>query len=306
MIQRSLGPLGFKRVLADEPSGHGDQWVPALVRCRGIDFVFIAVYMEDGVGPQGNMHRLQQLANFVSSLKVPWIILGDWNMEPETLEGIGWLSLIKGKVATPAGTTFTCTSGSGRLLDYAVVKANCRELVELGIDGQGVWSPHMGVTCSLRVEVDKVWVTSVVRALPIPKAHGPVGSSWRDRCESFRCSATVRDNGGWNGLKDAELSSDFACFSMAVEAVQTERAGLAGDDRYTGRGGAWLWCAGVRRALPAQGPILSTGLGSSGGLALPGQRSCSGPGEAEGPSGGSDCYHRLAGRFSGQEGQFSS
>ena len=47
----------------------------------------ISLYLKDGEGMSPtNLARLGQVHGFVKSLKVPWIILGDFNMGPDILD----------------------------------------------------------------------------------------------------------------------------------------------------------------------------------------------------------------------------
>ena len=47
----------------------------------------------------------------------PWIIGGDWNMEPAALESSGWLRVVDGVVvATHLPTCFSFSSRSGQAL----------------------------------------------------------------------------------------------------------------------------------------------------------------------------------------------
>ena len=54
----------------------------------------------EGIGG-ANAAILEQLAAHVKTLRGPWVIGGDWNLEPNTLREAGWLDLIGGAVAAP-------------------------------------------------------------------------------------------------------------------------------------------------------------------------------------------------------------
>eukprot|EP00959_Pyramimonas_sp_CCMP1952_P350212 7337435-Pyramimonas_sp.AAC.1 len=51
-------------------------------------------------------------------------------MTPKQLTGTGWLSLVNGSVVTPSNTEYTCSLGSGRMLDYMVVSQHASPWVE--------------------------------------------------------------------------------------------------------------------------------------------------------------------------------
>ena len=71
-----------------------DNWSACMVRGSARDLVVITLYLKDGEGLSPiNLARLGQVHELISSLKVPWVILGDFNMNPGTLEAGGLLDL---------------------------------------------------------------------------------------------------------------------------------------------------------------------------------------------------------------------
>ena len=69
---------------------------------------------------QQNRDLLDAVANFVYSIGMPFIIGGDFNLEPGVLAGSGWVSAIGGFIASPAGST--CFSASPSTIDYFVLQ----------------------------------------------------------------------------------------------------------------------------------------------------------------------------------------
>eukprot|EP00959_Pyramimonas_sp_CCMP1952_P447584 9371868-Pyramimonas_sp.AAC.1 len=51
-------------------------------------------------------------------------------MTPKELASTGWLALVNGAIITPTNTEYTCTLGSGRMLDYMVVSQHAVPWVE--------------------------------------------------------------------------------------------------------------------------------------------------------------------------------
>ena len=71
-----------------------DNWSACKIRGAHRDIVVISLYLKDGEGlSHTNLARLGQVHELVLSLKVPWVILGDFNMNPGTLEAGGLLDL---------------------------------------------------------------------------------------------------------------------------------------------------------------------------------------------------------------------
>ena len=70
-----------------------DSWSACKIRGEARDLVVVSLYLKDGEGMSPtNLARLGQVHGFIKSLKVPWIILGDFNMGPGTLDqgGCRW------------------------------------------------------------------------------------------------------------------------------------------------------------------------------------------------------------------------
>ena len=49
-----------------------------------------------------------------------WLAVGDWNAPPGELTKTGWLEQVGGQILAPDNVDYTCTSGSGRMIDFCV------------------------------------------------------------------------------------------------------------------------------------------------------------------------------------------
>ena len=82
--------------------------------------------MKDSVGANDfNLKILREAAAFANSLEVPWIMAGDWNVEPSVLAGTNWLSLVQGRLVAPK--IHTCNS---KVYDYFVVSRDLAHAVK--------------------------------------------------------------------------------------------------------------------------------------------------------------------------------
>ena len=52
-----------------------------------------------------NLALLQRLAAAIKTLKIPWVIGGDFNMTPAALRATNWPQVVKGTVVAPAAPT---------------------------------------------------------------------------------------------------------------------------------------------------------------------------------------------------------
>ena len=102
------------------------------IRFHGWDLAVGNVYLESGKGPGGgaNPQILAELAVFVQELRIPWILVGDWNCTPEELVSAGVLAMIKGKLVKPAEETTT----QGSEIDYAVASAAIACCIQVEVD----------------------------------------------------------------------------------------------------------------------------------------------------------------------------
>eukprot|EP00959_Pyramimonas_sp_CCMP1952_P333764 6989624-Pyramimonas_sp.AAC.1 len=80
-------------------------------------------------------------------LQLPWIVLGDWHVNPSELDKSGCLLRVHGQVMAPP-LAVTCDTGTeGPLIDYAVMSeamAPCTLDCQAALDVP--WRPHIGIT----------------------------------------------------------------------------------------------------------------------------------------------------------------
>ena len=140
----------------------------------------ISLYLKDGEGlSPTNLSRLGQVHDLIQSLKVPWIVLGDFNMSPGTLDQGGFLDLIGGTVVLADAGAATCTAGKGSLIDFAIVRKDIAESTHLVQDLEAPWSPHVGLMASIHIEAwrEKIWKWDHPKHLPTGKSSGPHNQS---------------------------------------------------------------------------------------------------------------------------------
>ena len=116
------------------------------LRFRGWELVIGNVYLESGTGPGAGVNPglLSNLAVFVQELRLPWIIVGDWNCSPEELASSGFLSMIKGRLVTPGEATTT----QGSEIDYAVASETIAACTQVEVD----WGCPFQASCSNKIQ----------------------------------------------------------------------------------------------------------------------------------------------------------
>jgi hypothetical protein len=113
---------------------------------------------------------LHYTARVIGALQGPWLLGGDFNLEPDALASCGWLDLVGGRIAAPSEPT--C---NGRVIDFFIICAELHPSVQ-GVTTlhDGGISPHSPV---------RLWLAAgprshMVRRLAAPwrvDAHLPAG-----------------------------------------------------------------------------------------------------------------------------------
>ena len=129
------------------------------IRFQGWQLAIGNVYLESGKGPGSGVNPglLAQIAVFVQELRIPWIMVGDWNCTPEELASAGFLAMVKGRLVVPAQETTT----QGSEIDYAVASEVIAAINHVEVDWDVPFRPHAAV----RYSVHKGGAT-----MPVPQA----------------------------------------------------------------------------------------------------------------------------------------
>ena len=61
--------------------------LPVVLRLRKMSVLFIFVYCQHGVGPQGNDQLLRRTGELIKATCMPWAVIGDFNFPAEELQG---------------------------------------------------------------------------------------------------------------------------------------------------------------------------------------------------------------------------
>ena len=138
-------------------------WVASVLK-GGIQI--FSVYLIDSVGiNEANKKILDAITATIQTLSGPWIIAGDWNVNPNVLVGSGFLARVGGVLVAPANPS--CNDNT---YDYFVV---CRALSHAVVGAQRVdgvgFTPHRPSRLLIRGDARRFAVRTIVR----PKAPCP-------------------------------------------------------------------------------------------------------------------------------------
>ena len=233
------------------PSTTGEHWTAARLRVKKFDIVFISAYLESGVGlNETNVRRLTQLADFIKCLRIPFVIMADWNIEPSELVATGWDRFVQGTVVTPRDVTFTCNQGRGRMLDYAVVANSLVPYFSLQVDPDSPWKPHVGLMATIEIEIERASARVLCKPVHVEEHFGP----YRQWGYYFNMASGDCPEASYPIDSEAcssDLTQRYAKFSRAFElccgdVARVERGHM---NKYMGKG-----CPASFKIVPSQKP----------------------------------------------------
>jgi len=124
-----------------------------------------SVYLQDSAGLNDvNLAVLQEIAVVLKQIRGPWILAGDWNLNPDLLRSSAWLDVVGGVIVAP--TTPTC---HGSTYDYFVVSQDlASSVVGVARVDDGGLHPHHPVRMLLRGDARRKLTRQIVRPTRVP------------------------------------------------------------------------------------------------------------------------------------------
>ena len=149
--------------------GHG--WLAVEWAFQDWQIVLVGVYMKSGDGLQGRVNSKiwARLVAFLRNLQQPYIVLGDFNEEPE--------EVVKTDLITRAGgeilSTHQETTTLGTEIDWAITSRHIHPVAEISTDWQVPSRPHCMIHVSLEIEFTRIKVPQLVKYPTIPRMERP-------------------------------------------------------------------------------------------------------------------------------------
>jgi hypothetical protein len=132
------------------------------------------VYLVSGLGVCGeNVNRLQGVSEFLGTLSVPWVLMGDFNVSAGDLDLSGFPRLARGRVLVPSMVEFTCTQGRGSLIDYVVASEDIASYVRVSKYTPSPFKTHACLKVSLDHGAVEQTLWKRVKPPPFPDRAGP-------------------------------------------------------------------------------------------------------------------------------------
>jgi hypothetical protein len=218
----------------------GNQWTASIIRFKGRDVAFISIYLQPHTGGLGldNLGKLEEVIGYIGSLKIQFIIVGDWNCEPKQLEEESHiLRYLKAKVLTPENVAFTCNQGSGRMIDYMIASPGICHCLRITADLDGPWTPHLGLIIKLNMDPISIMGRQHRSPVVIPTCPGPDRMTWQEHMGQ----AGVEPHADMYHpvdprSTDLELTKSFSRWSRAAEGCLLGRTSMSEDEARKCRG----------------------------------------------------------------------
>ena len=221
-------------------------------RAQGFSILVVCAYFLPGcsLDQDPNQSRCTAIATLIKEMRMEWIIVADWNREPEEIGNSMLAKYLRGVVVAP-DVPMTCrstTDAGGRVLHFALASCVLANLTTCTTDLDVPFKPHfMAVNFEIEVGYLPDLGQEVLAPDPIPFCQGPreAAHSW------YGCYQDARDEIGdagtflmqwkqaklpWSGHASLSMSRLYATFSNAAE-----RFALVLDPNSTDamRGRAW-------------------------------------------------------------------
>jgi hypothetical protein len=193
-------------------SQEGCGFIATGVRLKGWHLAVVNVYLRDstGLGAPPNSSIVSALQGFVRSLSFPWIIAGDFNIEPEELQATNLLEMLGGRLLC----TDEPTLDQGGRLDFAIARKSMESLVSISAEWDVPWKPHACLSLTVRADLSNTRMPQLTRFRPIPEK--PQGS--------YTAAKPVTPRSLLQEEPAADpLSTMLAGLSQAVEAFWFDR-----------------------------------------------------------------------------------
>ena len=192
-------------------------------RCSAafVDFLggilFVSYYGMSGTPLAGQVHVLSALGQLVKGCGLPFIIGGDWQVNPEVLETSKFPHRIGADIVAPVGPS---NLRSGNTLDYFLVSRSIRAaVIDVSTRDDLFFSPHVPVILNLaaRSVLGVSYALSQPKLLPSGDPQGPMPRPSTVDWEGF-------------GKTDADMSNRFDQWYAGAELELLGCFGLQGTD----------------------------------------------------------------------------
>ncbi|CAK0811738.1 unnamed protein product, partial [Prorocentrum cordatum] len=191
---------------------------------KGQQIAVITAYLTASIGFTGeNIRKMKHLLQLTKSLgNIPWIICGDFSNTPQEFEATPWLRLLGGSTVVPQHVSYTCSSGTGRLIDYAIIPPDFRPILkQIRGEHEVPWSPRIGIAIELWAQPSTILIRKPMlpakRPIPMTEIQREKGikRQQRDRTQYNEMAMYFEDD-----LLDSKLLDMYYTQTVAMRCDQ--------------------------------------------------------------------------------------
>ena len=175
--------------------------------------IVVLVYFKTGEGIQGqtNAQLWARLTTFTQHLQLPYVVIGDFNVEPGEVAATTIVEHMGGSLlATGQETTL-----QGSELDWSIVSKTLKPACRLQVQWEVPFKPHGMLMMSIEQEVIELQVAQLIKYPPIPRLEF-VRKKWEE-CEQSVQVEVLEDHisnvdqkyGEWSAQAEAFVSQNM-------------------------------------------------------------------------------------------------
>lgn len=141
-----------------------------ILRIRSLSILIVIIYFHHGEGlSTRNYANISQIHYLVKILRLPLLLMGDFNMPPSTFASSGFLELWHAHIlTTELVSTITTTNNSESHLDYVVHSKCLSDFLEIYPVLDVPWGPHYGFGVRLNARPRSMQALVQVTPKPLP------------------------------------------------------------------------------------------------------------------------------------------
>ena len=112
-----------------DTSGRHLNFAACTISLHGYDILLITAYLlhSEGMSENNNL-IMQQIMLLVHVMNLPFILVGDFNMPPASMQDSGWLTQLKAEILVP-NVCSTLINSVCSLIDYAIVSYQIKSII---------------------------------------------------------------------------------------------------------------------------------------------------------------------------------
>ena len=185
-------------------AGHNqlDGFQVSIIHMRGYPIAVFTFYGLPSLGFTGaNVQRFKKLGAVINTLQIPYIIIGDFNVQVAAMQKSVFLSKLVGEPVILKADNVSCACEAGKvgsIIDYVICSSAARSYIGSVKGVANVpWKPHLGLMLELRSSGQQLITRQLELPVVLPQrsrpATEPTPGSKSSRCRQENEEKTSLD-----------------------------------------------------------------------------------------------------------------